>query len=73
VGTNSSVISSSYAFSPGLGEMDPEANRLLRFIPMRRAGRPDEIGPLAIYLASESAGYLTGRAVFVDGGLLAHL
>ncbi|HUS82001.1 MAG TPA: SDR family oxidoreductase [Dehalococcoidia bacterium] len=59
--------------TPGLGEMDPEANRLLRFIPMRRAGRPDEIGPLAIYLASESAGYLTGRAVFVDGGLLAHL
>jgi 2-deoxy-D-gluconate 3-dehydrogenase len=59
--------------TPGLGDPDPQSNRLLRFVPMRRAGRPDEIGPLAIYLASESAGYLTGRAVFVDGGLLAHL
>lgn len=59
--------------TPGLGEPDPESNRLLRFIPMRRAGRPDEIGPLAVYMASDSAGYLTGRAIFVDGGLLAHL
>ncbi|MBE3111129.1 MAG: SDR family oxidoreductase [Acidobacteria bacterium] len=59
--------------TPGLGELDSESNRLLRFIPMRRPGRPDEIGPLAVYMASDSAGYLTGRAVFVDGGLLAHL
>jgi NAD(P)-dependent dehydrogenase (short-subunit alcohol dehydrogenase family) len=59
--------------TPGLGELNPETNRLLRFIPMRRAGRPDEIGPLAVYLASDSAGYLTGRAIFVDGGLMAHL
>jgi NAD(P)-dependent dehydrogenase (short-subunit alcohol dehydrogenase family) len=59
--------------TPGLGDPDPESNRLLRFIPMRRTGRPDEIGPLAVYMASESAGYLTGRAIFVDGGLLAHL
>ena len=59
--------------TPGLGDPDPESNRLLRFIPMRRAGRPDEIGPLAVYMASDSAGYLTGRAIFVDGGLLAHL
>ena len=59
--------------SPGLGDPNPEANRVVRFIPMRRAGRPDEIGPLAVYLASDSAGYVTGRTIFVDGGLLAHL
>ena len=59
--------------TPGLGDPDPKTNRLLRFIPLRRAGRPDEIGPLAVYMASDSAGYLTGRAIFVDGGLLAHL
>ena len=59
--------------SPGLGDPDPQANRLLRYIPMRRPGRPDEVGPLAVYIASDSAGYLTGRALFVDGGLLAHL
>ena len=59
--------------TPGLGDPDPETNRLVRFIPMRRPGRPDEIGPLAVYLASDAAGYMTGRTVFVDGGLLAHL
>jgi NAD(P)-dependent dehydrogenase (short-subunit alcohol dehydrogenase family) len=59
--------------TPGLGDPNPEANRLIRFIPMRRAGRPDEIGPLAVYLASDAAGYITGRTIFVDGGLLAHL
>ncbi len=59
--------------TPGLGDPDPEINRLIRFIPMRRPGRPDEIGPLAVYLASDSAAYITGRTIFVDGGLLAHL
>ena len=59
--------------TPGLGDPNPETNRVVRFIPMRRAGRPDEIGPLAVYLASDSAGYVTGRTIFVDGGLLAHL
>ena len=59
--------------TPGLGDPDPETNRLVRFIPLRRPGRPDEIGPLAVYLVSDAAGYMTGRTVFVDGGLLAHL
>jgi len=59
--------------SPGLGDPNPETNRVVRFIPLRRAGRPDDIGPLAVYLASDAAGYVTGRTMFVDGGLLAHL
>ncbi|MDI6857911.1 MAG: SDR family oxidoreductase [Dehalococcoidia bacterium] len=59
--------------TPGLGDPNPEANRLIRFIPMRRPGKPEEVGPLAVYLASDSAGYMTGRTLFVDGGLLAHL
>jgi 2-deoxy-D-gluconate 3-dehydrogenase len=59
--------------TPGMGDPNPEANRLIRFIPMRRPGKPEEVGPLAVYLASDSAGYMTGRTIFVDGGLLAHL
>jgi NAD(P)-dependent dehydrogenase (short-subunit alcohol dehydrogenase family) len=59
--------------TPGLGDPDPKTNRLLRYIPMRRAGRPDEVAPLAVYVASDSAAYLTGRTLIVDGGLLAHL
>jgi NAD(P)-dependent dehydrogenase (short-subunit alcohol dehydrogenase family) len=37
-------------------------------VPMNRAGNPHEIGPLAVYLASPSAGYVTGAAYVIDGG-----
>ena len=43
---------------------------LQRTIPLGRFGRPDEIAPLAVYLASEASGFLTGQALYVDGGLL---
>jgi 2-deoxy-D-gluconate 3-dehydrogenase len=48
---------------------DPRINeRLTRDIPMRRIGRPEEIGPLAVYLASDASAFMTGQAVFLDGG-----
>lgn len=36
--------------------------------PSGRAGRPDEIGAVAVFLASEEASYLTGQMIVVDGG-----
>jgi len=37
-------------------------------IPIGRAGEPDEIGPLAVYLASPASSYVTGAAFVIDGG-----
>jgi NAD(P)-dependent dehydrogenase (short-subunit alcohol dehydrogenase family) len=37
-------------------------------IPMGRTGEPDEIGPLAVYLASPAAAYVTGAGFVIDGG-----
>jgi gluconate 5-dehydrogenase len=37
-------------------------------IPMGRTGQPEEIGPLAVYLASPAAAYVTGAAYVIDGG-----
>jgi len=38
-------------------------------IPMGRFGEPPEIGPLAVYLASDASSYMTGSVVVIDGGL----
>jgi glucose 1-dehydrogenase len=38
-------------------------------IPMHRIGRPEEIAKVALFLASDSASYMTGTTVYVDGGL----
>src|SRR3989449_4897137 len=48
---------------------DPRINeRLTRDIPMRRIGRPEEIGPLAVFLASSASDFMTGQTIFLDGG-----
>lgn len=38
--------------------------------PMGRAGEPDEIGKVAVFLASDLASYMTGETVYADGGRL---
>ena len=48
---------------------DPRTNeRLTRDIPARRIGRAEEIGPLAVYLASSASDFMTGQTLFLDGG-----
>ena len=42
--------------------------RLTRDIPMRRTGRLEEIGPLAVFLASPGSDFMTGQTIFLDGG-----
>lgn len=45
-------------------------NQLLDEIPLHRMGQPDEVGQLAVYLASDAAAYVTGATYFIDGGLM---
>jgi len=44
----------------------------LRQIPLRRFGKPEDIGPLAVYLASDEASFVTGQSYVIDGGQIAH-
>jgi len=60
-------------YSPAIGNPDPAANQTVRFVPMKRAGAADELAPLAVYLASDSCGYISGQILYVDGGLSTHL
>ena len=64
------------AIAPGLIETDMSrpfigmsASKIREWIPMRRVGRPEEVAALAVFLASEDAGYITGQIIAVDGGI----
>jgi 3-oxoacyl-[acyl-carrier protein] reductase len=60
-------------WTPGRGPGEIGQNLLLRFIPMRRFGSSDELGALAVLLASDAAGYINGQVLHVDGGVSTHL
>jgi NAD(P)-dependent dehydrogenase (short-subunit alcohol dehydrogenase family) len=51
------------------GRMD----EMRKLIPLGRAGTPDDIGALAIYLGSRASSYMTGNVIPLDGGVLAKL
>ncbi|MFY8018207.1 MAG: 3-oxoacyl-ACP reductase FabG [Inhella sp.] len=62
------------AIAPGIiaspmadGSFDKEM--IERMVPAKRAGTPEEVAALAGFLASASAGYITGQVISVNGGL----
>lgn len=59
-----------YTLTERLEELQLDEARLTAQIPAGRIGRPRDFGAVAAFLASEQAGYITGQALAVDGGLL---
>ena len=50
----------------GLSE---KAMKLQESIPLKHAGRPEDVAEAAAFFASEAAGYITGQVLCVDGGM----
>jgi 3-oxoacyl-[acyl-carrier protein] reductase len=62
------------AVAPGFIETDMTADlpeSALDVVPAKRAGKPEEVAAAVRFLASDSAGYVTGTTLFVDGGMSA--
>ena len=64
------------AICPGFFETEavklqtPETTeRIIKGTPLKRLGRPEEIGQMAAFLASDASSYITGAAIPITGGL----
>lgn len=47
-----------------------DAQAIARMVPMKRAGKPEEVADLVSFLASPRAAYITGQIISINGGLL---
>ena len=60
--------------APGLIETDMVSDVpkdiVMKNIPMRRFGKPEEVASLVSYLFSDLAGYITGQVISVNGGMI---
>jgi NAD(P)-dependent dehydrogenase (short-subunit alcohol dehydrogenase family) len=70
-GTVESPFVEAYLEKYHAGEIEETRTQLHARQPIGRMGRPDEIAPLALYLASDEAGFVTGSQYTIDGGLTA--
>jgi NAD(P)-dependent dehydrogenase (short-subunit alcohol dehydrogenase family) len=56
-------------FARALWEDEDNLKKRTRTTPLRRIGLPEEIGPVAAFLASPAASFITGQVIVADGGV----
>jgi 3-oxoacyl-[acyl-carrier protein] reductase len=58
-------------WTEGMGMITDAAlqQQLIRYIPQRRLAKPEDIAAAAVYLASDSAGFITGQILWMDGAV----
>jgi 3-oxoacyl-[acyl-carrier protein] reductase len=70
IGITINAVCPGYVDTEALAAMgEAERRRALEQIPMRRFGKPGEIAAAIRFLACAEAGYITGSALKIDGGI----
>lgn len=71
-GIRANIISPALIDTPMLRERYPDnknINKMLASqVPLGRIGKPEDIGNLALFLASDESGYIAGQEIVIDGG-----
>ena len=47
-----------------------DADAIKQIVPMKRAGKPEEVADLVAFLASENAAYISGQVISINGGMI---
>lgn len=63
------------AVAPGIIATDMidgafDADTIKQLVPMKRAGKPEEVADLVAFLASDSAAYISGQVISINGGMV---
>jgi 3-oxoacyl-[acyl-carrier protein] reductase len=70
IGITVNAVCPGYIDTEALRSLDDATRKIaLEKVPMRRFGRPEEVAALIRFLACADAGYLTGSALKIDGGI----
>jgi len=68
---NVNAIGPGFVSTEILGSPTQEAKeKMIKAVPIRRFAAPEEIGPLAVFLASDLSNYMVGEHVIIDGGVI---
>jgi 3-oxoacyl-[acyl-carrier protein] reductase len=71
IGITVNAVCPGYVETEALAHLAGEERKAAQMkIPMRRFGRPEEVAAAIRFLASAEAGYITGSALKIDGGIL---
>jgi 3-oxoacyl-[acyl-carrier protein] reductase len=71
IGITVNAVCPGYVETEALAQLAGEERKAAQMrIPMRRFGRPEEVAAAIRFLAGADAGYITGAALKIDGGVL---
>ncbi|GEO11885.1 SDR family NAD(P)-dependent oxidoreductase [Segetibacter aerophilus] len=74
VGIRVNAVCPGYIETPMSKEIDPPEFTeafVKQYIPLNRPGKPEEIAPIFLFLASDESSFMTGQTIIADGGQLA--